>query len=388
MVRSLSRLSLALLAVSGLALGQVTPVPAWAGARPGANQAQKSACVILDNDYDIDDMQAIPLVLGSKHVAAIVQSEGYTLPEQAAPAVNALVNQLPDQPQARRIPIIVGGKQAQSPDLKPWPWLPFFRSMMNRSNGLLPEELKPWPSEPGYARRVADSVRECKTVSVLIIGTYTSFNHYLPLIKDKIDRVVIMGQPIGDDSRTPGKDSFNCRYDMDACRQAMPALKQLKAFFVDIPRFGDCHDAKTPVPHCYSPNLEMVSGAVSATGQTEGGLITQGLPGRLRKALLNDISCSSFYTTPETIGRPCSSRSTWEPMAVANGSGGEMLLWDQSAALFLINPSLFSLYFPKEAPETGGKHYAPTLVNGSHPETVVTLRRAWTDATNQSLTIR
>ena len=260
--------------------------------------------------------------------------------------------------------------------------------MMNRSNGLLSEEPKPWPSESGYARRVADSVRDCKSVSVLIIGTYTSFNHYLPLIKDKIDRVVIMGQPIGDDSRTPGKDSFNCRYDMDACRQAMPALKQLKAFFVDIPRFGDCHDAKTPVPHCYSPSLEMVSGTVSATGQTEGGLITQGLPGRLRKALLNDISCSSFYTTPETIGRPCSSRSTWEPMAVANGPGGEMLLWDQSAALFLINPSLFSLYYPKEAPETGGKHYEPTLVNGSHAETVVTLRRAWTDATNQSLTIR
>lgn len=388
MVRSLSRLSLALLAVSGLAVGQVTPVPAWAGARLGANQAQKSACVILDNDYDIDDMQAIPLVLGNKHVAAIVQSEGYTLPEQAAPAVNALVNQLPDQPQARRIPIIVGGKQAQSPDLKPWPWLPFFRSMMNRSNGLLSEELKPWPSEPAYPRRVAESVRDCKSVSVLIIGTYTSFNHYLPLIKNKIDQVVIMGQPIGDDSRTPGKDSFNCRYDMEACRQAMPALKQLKTYFVDIPRFSDCHDAKSPVPHCYSPSLAMVTGTVSPTGQTEGGLIMQGLPGRLRKALLNDIDCSSFYTTPETIGRPCSSKSTWEPMAVASGPGGEMLLWDQSAALFLIHPNLFSLYYPKEAPETGGKHYEPTLVNGSDAETVKVLRQAWTDTTNQSVTIR
>ncbi|MFM8526281.1 MAG: nucleoside hydrolase [Cyanobacteriota bacterium] len=344
--------------------------------------------MILDNDYDIDDMQAIPLVLGTKHVAAIVQSEGYTLPEQAAPAVNALVNQLPDQPQARRIPIIVGGKQAQSPDLKPWPWLPFFRSMMNRSNGLLPEELKPWPLDPDYAKRVAESVRDCKKVSVLIIGTYTSFNQYLPLIKDKIDRVVIMGQPIGDDSRTPGKDSFNCRYDMDACQQAMPVLKRLYAFFVDIPRFGDCHDIKSPVPHCYSPSLEMVAGAVSANGQSEGGLIMQGLPGRLRKALLNNISCSGFYTTPGTIGRPCSSQSTWEPLAVASGPGGEMLLWDQSAALFLVKPELFSLYYPEESPRKGGKHYEPTLVNGSHAQTVQALRRSWTKFTNQSLKIQ
>jgi len=48
----------------------------------GANNAsaQPSSCVLIDNDYDIDDMMAIPLVIGNKYVAAIIQSEGYTFP--------------------------------------------------------------------------------------------------------------------------------------------------------------------------------------------------------------------------------------------------------------------------------------------------------------------
>ena len=46
------------------------------------------SCVLIDNDYDIDDMMAIPLVIGNKYVAAIIQSEGYTYPESSTPAIN------------------------------------------------------------------------------------------------------------------------------------------------------------------------------------------------------------------------------------------------------------------------------------------------------------
>lgn len=111
---------LAVFAVRLVILGSLTPGLVGAQSLPGALTTQGSdQCVIVDNDFDIDDMQAIPLVLGAKYVAAIVQSEGYTLPEQAAPAVNALVNQIPDQQGNRHIPIIVGGRQNQRPDLKP-----------------------------------------------------------------------------------------------------------------------------------------------------------------------------------------------------------------------------------------------------------------------------
>jgi len=332
---------------------------------------EKHECVVIDNDFDIDDMMAIPLVLGNKHVAAIVQTEGYTLPDKSAPVVDKLINRLPDQPQNRKIPIIVGGKQLTGPDLKRWPWLPFFRSIMNRANGLIPNELTPWPANDHYPQAIAESVKDCKNVSVLIIGTYTSFNNYLPLIKDKLDRLIIMGQEIGDESRTPGRQSFNCDYDLDACKKAMPELKTLNTFFVDIPRLDGCHDTTSPASHCYSPSLSMVTGETLQRNDSDNpGLLKQGLPGQLRRALVNNNNCRHLYSTPETVGRSCSSLSSWEPKAVATGPGGEMLLWDQAAAMFLVNPELFSLYFPPASPQIGGKHYEPTLVNGSHQQTV------------------
>ena len=346
--------------------------PAHAHERAGSDaRGARSSCVIIDNDLDIDDLMAIPLVVGNARVVAIVQSEGYSLPGQAAPVVDRLVNHGPGRRAGHHVPVIVGGSQAQSPDLSRWPWLPFFRAMMSRGNGLLTSPPTPWPADSQYPQKVADAVRGCRSVSVLVIGTYTSFINYLPLLKDRFDRVVVMGQMIGDMSRTPGRESFNCVFDFEACQTAMPVLDGVNTSFVDIPRFDDCHDTATPAARCYNPNLQMVM-----------GLSKRGLPGRLRKALLNPISCSQLYTAPAAQGRPCSSRSTWEPVAVTTGVGGEMLLWDQTAALFLLRPQDFSLYFPPDDPGSGGKHYEPTLVDGSDEKTVQKLRAMWTSLTN------
>lgn len=340
----------------GMLLIGALPASAFGSGHPAQseNVRTRNACVIIDNDFDIDDMMAIPLVLGSRHVAAIVQSEGYTLPGEGAAAVNQLVNGARTN---RKIPIIVGGRQAESPSPERWPWLSFFRSMMKVSNGLMAVREQPWPENLDYPNKVQDAVSGCRKVSVLVIGTYTSFNHYIPLIKDKVDRVVIMGQPIGDISRTPGRQSFNCDFDLKACELAMVQLRELDAYFVDIPRFEDCHDRADPPGYCYSPSLDMVIGKwVDGRGYV-GGLKPRGLPNQLKSALINNIECSAYYTTPKTIGRPCTSLSTWEPAAVARGPGGEMLLWDQTAALFLVEPRAFSLYYPPSDPGIGGKHY-------------------------------
>ena len=336
------------------------------------------SCVLIDNDYDIDDMMAIPLVIGNKYVAAIIQSEGYTYPESSTPAINQLVNNLPDQPNQRKIPIIVGASQAQTRDISRWPWVQFFRSMMNLSNGLLESLPMPVAPEPTYVNQVVNSLASCKNVSVLIIGTYTSFINYSPLIRNKIDKVVIMGQPIGDTSRTPTRESFNCDYDLPACQQAMGQLQGLNTFFVDIPRISGC-DTDNPPSSCYSPSYEMVAGDNGV-----GGLTIHGLPGRLKEGLMNNIQCSSFYTTPDTIGNPCSSKSTWVPAAVHAGPGGEMLLWDETAALFLLHPEIFSLYYPADPNIPGGLHYEPTLINESYGQTIQNLRRLWTEDTNHA----
>ncbi len=368
----------------------------WAKDNSSAS-ALRDSCVIIDNDFDIDDMMAIPLVIGKHYVASIILSEGYTLPENGAAALDQLINRIPDRPNQRRIPIIVGGKQAISPDLNRWYWIRFFRSMMNQANGLLPQAPVPWPTDSLYARKVAQSVEGCKKVSLLIIGTYTSFINYSPLIRDKIDRVVIMGQPIGDNSRTIGRDSFNCSYDLEACKTAMQQLKGLNTFFVDIPRDEDvggiCANTLTPSPNCYIPSYEMVVGGKNSTG-----LLNEGLPGRLKQALTNKIDCSDKFTKSsdpnKTMPKPafvgteysaCTALSIWVPQNVSAGPGGEMLLWDQTAALFLNYPDKFSLYYPPKDPAQGGKHYEPTLVNGSHAETAQLLRRLWTEDTNKSV---
>lgn len=366
------------------------PVACGGGGDNTAAAPMRESCVLIDNDYDIDDMMAIPLVIGNKYVAAIVQSEGYTLPEQSAPAIDELVNSLADQPNSRKIPIIVGGKQTPEPDPTKYGWLPFFRAMMNQSNALLASVPTPWQTDNNYAQKVVNSVASCKKVSVLIIGTYTSFVNYSPLIRDKIDKVVIMGQPIGDKSRSASSESFNCRYDQAACATAMTQLQGLNTFFVDIPRDEDlgvgvvCRDTLTPSPSCYNPSYEMVAGGNGSTG-----LLDAGLAGRIKQALLNPINCNSKYTAgmPKMPGIPqsqCTALSTWVPANVSAGPGGEMLLWDETAALFLLHPEQFSLYYPPNDPSIGGKHYEPNLVNGSYAETAAKLRQWWTEDTNRA----
>lgn len=357
--------------------------------------ARPDTCVLIDNDFDIDDMMAIPTVIANKYVAAIIQSEGYTLPEEGAAAIDVLVNQIPDSPYQRKIPIIVGGKQIPAPDFNQWYWVPFFRSMMNQAVGLLPEKPKPLPENKNYVGSVLQSVADCQEVSVLILGTYSSFIHYASSIKSKIIQVIIMGQHVGDNSRSPGRESFNCYYDWPACQRAMVMLKSFNTYFVDIPREQDvaeiCTNTLSPSPSCYSTTYEMVVG-----GENTEGLKDYGLPGQLKRALTNSINCNDKYTkntdVNKTMPNPkflnsglsdCTALSVWVPANVAAASGGEMFLWDQSTALFLLHPELFSLFYPKDNPEDGGKHYEPTLINGSHAETAEFLRKLWTKDTNQ-----
>ncbi|MBX9866434.1 MAG: hypothetical protein K2Y14_05925 [Burkholderiales bacterium] len=51
---------------------------------------------------------AIPLAIGNKYVAAIIQSEGYTYPDSSDPELtNSLIIYL-EQPNQRKTPVIVG----------------------------------------------------------------------------------------------------------------------------------------------------------------------------------------------------------------------------------------------------------------------------------------
>ncbi|MCX5516704.1 nucleoside hydrolase [Kaistia algarum] len=318
-----------------VALSAVTAQSAYAA--PAVDK-----CVVIDTDFDIDDMMAIPIVIGNRHVAAIVTSEGYTMAESGAAALSRLVA----EPNERQIPIIIGADthRTETELRKNWPWLPYFRAAMNRANDWLAAPLTP-ARRPfhNFVPELSRATANCRKIDVLIIGTYTSFIRYSAALASKLERVVVMGKPIGDPTLKPGKYSFNCGYDLPACKTAMELLANVKTNWVDVPRGSD------PL---YEPSLNMVE-----------RLRADGLPGSLKAALL-------------------ANQHTWNPTKVpasAGGPGGESLMWDQSAAIYLLHPELFGPV---------GHHYEPLVLGGSHARTNARLLRIWTRDTNAAAHFR
>jgi len=304
-------------------------------AAPGAAAAVER-CVVIDTDFDIDDMMAIPVVIGNRHVAAIVTSEGVTTAESGAAALSRLIA----EPTERAIPVIIGaGAHRSDAEIRrKWSWLPYFRASLSRANHLLAVPLTPAPRPfRNFVQDLSRATADCRRVDLLITGTYTSFVRYSHTLAPKLDHVVIMGKPIGDPTQKPGRYSFNCAYDLSACRTAMVLLRGHKASWVDVPRGTD------PL---YSPSLAMVE-----------GLRPYGLPGSLKAALM-------------------ANQHTWNPAKLHLSPDGfaESLMWDQSAAIFLLHPELFTPV---------GHHYEP-LVIGSHARTSARLRLVWTRDVNAS----
>lgn len=302
----------------------------------------QSACVLIDTDYDIDDMMAIPLVIGNRYVAGIITSEGYTYPTMSA---SALRQQIPQAGQ-RNIPIIVGASYSGGGhrDISDWGWIPYYRDAMNRINDLLPQPVTAAPENPAYVQDVVNATSPCSTVSVLVIGTFSSFVNYSPAIQSKISSVIIMGRPLYPSRYKNGQldYSFNCEYDLPACETAFTQLQTLNPTWVDVPR------PPSSEPQ-YRPSLAMVN-----------GLASTGLPNALYQALMSNLH-------------------TWDydQMQPANGGpGGNSLMWDQSAALFMVYPEAYSQKF---ADGGGGAYMTPDKVT---PEQ---LNELWTRATNKAV---
>lgn len=277
--------------------------------------APADSCVVVDTDFDIDDMMTIPTVIGARHVAAVVTTEGFTLPTIGASAVSRLLA----EPGQRTVPVIVGaGIGRPEPEIAETfgDFLPVYRALMNRLNNFLPTALPPAPARHDYVQQVVDAVAGCHQVDVLVIGAFTSFANYSPAIRAKIGRVVISGRPLeGDAELDVAAESFNCGYDRPACEmvfhQQLPGLDHA---FVDVPR-SDCD---------LTPNRTGCTGTVyGPTLAMAQALGPFGLPNTLKQILLNDSDTWAI--------------DTWEQ----SGYGGRSLFWDQSAALALLDPSAF-----------------------------------------------
>lgn len=294
-------------------MSTVVPAVSMLLAAPAASAAPAD-CVLIDTDVDIDDMMSIPTVVGARHVAAIVATEGYTLAPVGASAISRLIA----EPGQRTIPVLVGA-QAGMPEAdiveKIGSYVLDYRGIMSRLNNFLPTELPPIPVPADYVQQVVEAVTDCGRVDILVLGTFASFENYSPAIRSKIGRVVITGRPLEGDPELEAGESFNCVYDHRSCATVFhDQLPGLDHTFVDVPR-SDC-DTTPNGAGCagtvYGPTLAMAR----ALGPV-------GLPNTLRQIMLND---------PDTWAI-----DTWEQ----SGYGGRTMFWDQSTTLALLDPSLF-----------------------------------------------
>lgn len=345
-----------LVALGFTAAAHGADLPPDAGAEAAASIIRPAACTLIDTDFDIDDMMAIPLVIGGRYVAAIITSEGYTLPQEGAAALSRLIA----EPEQRHIPVIIGASSHLDQEVIRKDWGQFvldYRSMMGTAFALMATPLPPSP-EPhnDYVKQVADAVADCSSVDILVIGTFTSFVNYSPAIRAKIRNVVIMGMPLrGDTTQRPGNFSFNCEYDMKACETAFDRqLPGLAYFYIDPPR-GELD--KDPVGHqdtVYGPTLQMVT-----------ALEDRGLPNALKQALVGTVRNGS-------LGEAVKGADYWA-IDCCFRAGGKSLLWDQTAAMFLLHSDVFARF------GGAGGHYEPTLPPDA-------FRLLWTNATNKALT--
>ena len=132
------------------------------------------------------------------------------------------------------------------------------------------------------------------------------------------------------------------------------------------------------------PNQAMVIGHAGHDGRTTGGLLTVGLPGRLRRALVNATPCPAPYNALSPKDHPCGSLSTWLAPAVFRETHTHVLLWDLATALALIDGRPFALHSDPGDAAVDVQELQPKLVNGSHQQTVKALRNLWTTRTNRA----
>ena len=287
-------------------------------------------CVIIDTDWDIDDMMAIPSILANRHVAAIVTTRSVSLPSVAADGLHAFLSPFFGETSLADLSIpVIEGLGVSSP-LDDKPWLPPLRASQARINDFLSVPYEP-SEEPVPALEVrgavATAVETCDNVELLLIGPFTSYVAYADVLGDRVSRVVMQGRPAeGTPPDVMPSRSFNCGYDADACAEAYPDLLRSNPYWVDVPRGG---------PEAYQPSLEMVM-----------GLEPEGLPGALREVLLGD-------------------QHTWNPTMLRPGASS--LLWDETAAQFLLDPSGF---------QRNGRTWEPAMP-------LLELQERWTDSINQ-----
>jgi len=302
-----------------------------------AHAAVDGSCLIIDSDAGLDDYRAIAALgrLGprvpAKRIAAIIITEGLAHTAEGAGAMETFLKNVG----LEMIPVIQGA--SPNPERRfraeyPLPaGLPTWRENTERLNQLLPAPVQPTnPALEDVAIGLRRHTKGCTSISLLVIGPWTSFLRYAPDILERVDRIVIQGRPYPDE--LGGEPAgFNCVYDLDSCYAAFDLLvgrqqrsgRRIRSTWVDIPLGAEACAAAEPGVNAegkpvwaFSPveswAVEMIQAADRA--KQHDPTLDRGRVARELARMLQRNPAGLDHTS----------------------------LWDDLAALYLMRPDLFS----------------------------------------------
>jgi len=263
---------------------------AWAG--DGDHRHSRQTCLIVDTDVATDDYRAFAVVFPNRDLRAVVVTEGISRAPNGSTAIALFLAS------GQSLAPVIPGLSAATPPV--YDWLPGAREAAELMNHLLNASAPFAASSDQLKLSLLAAVRGCQRLDVLVLGPWSSFIEYAPMLRPITHRVVASGRPPNENNAA----NFNCVYDQTACDKAGELLRKFRhVAWVDLPL-----DQMT-----YPPTEQMVSQFAEA-----------GMPGLLR-ALLN------------------ADKSQWL---------GSTRLWDDTAALYLLAPEHFKAV---------GSHFEPAI---------------------------
>lgn len=263
--------------------------PGWAGDLKLKHFGE--SCLIVDTDVATDDFRAFAMLFPYRDLRAVVVTEGISSVARGSTAIALFLAS------GQSFAPVIPGLAAAAPPA--YDWLPAAREAAQRINKLLAASV-PFADSPDKLKlSLAAALKGCLRIEVLVLGPWSSFVQYAPMLRPFIRRVVASGRPLSENN----PDNFNCVYDQPACEKADRFLRTTRnAVWVDLPADGVS----------YPPTQEMVDQVIGT-----------GMPGLLREALNADPS--------QWLGTR---------------------LWDDTAALYVLAPEHFRL---------NGAHFEPAI---------------------------
>ena len=285
--------------LAALLMGLLGLLPAATGRAAPAD----GHCILIDSDVDLDDLRAVAMLAPTGRVAAIVVTEGLSRGQQGAGAMEEMLRRA-----GVTIPVIVGAAPDPARPLQLSPRFPDWRANAERLNQLLPAPLEPMepPRQGDVASALRPHLKACNTISLLVIGPWTSFLRYAAEILERVDRIVAQGRPYPDEIGGE-PDGQNCIYDRGACLAAHDLLagrqrrfgNRVRTDWVDIPNGPEgCAAAERGVDaegsrvFAFSPKLSWAEALIGGTGLAPlmGEILLRNPAGFAKTSLWDDLA--------------------------------------------------------------------------------------------------